>query len=210
MAQTDKQDQPVDELCLNGTNIAILVTNGFEQVELTGPREAFEKAGALTKIISASQGKVQGFHHDVRGDQFDVNLSFDQADPQDFDALLLPGGVINSDAIRMIPEAQRFVQGMQRDGKPIAVICHGGWLLVSAGLVKGRTMTSWPTLHDDIANAGGNWVDREVVQDGNLISSRKPADIPAFSKKAIEVLAQRIKASVRGTENEQIGVGASS
>ncbi len=199
-----------NEQAMEGRNIAILVTDGVEQIELTGPREAVERTGASCRIISEKRGKVQGFHHVEKGDQFDVDLVFDEADPQDFDAVLLPGGVVNSDYIRIIPAAQRFVQGMQNDGKPIAVICHGGWLLVSAGLVKGRTMTSWPTLQDDIRNAGGNWVDREVQVDGNLISSRKPADVPAFSQKLIEVLAQRVEKNVRGKEDEQMGVGASS
>jgi protease I len=199
-----------NEQAISGINIAILVTHGFEQVELTGPREALEQAGASNRIISDKHGKVQGFNHDEKADKFDVDLVFDEADPQDFDAVLLPGGVFNSDNIRMIPGAQRFVQGMQKEGKPIAVICHGGWLLVSAGLVKGRTMTSWPSLQDDIRNAGGNWVDQEVQVDGNLVSSRKPADIPAFNQKVIEVLAQRVQKNVRGKEDEQIGVGPGS
>jgi protease I len=199
-----------NEQALNGITIAILVTDGFEQVEMTEPRTAFEKAGALTKVISQKHGKVQGFRHDEKADQFDVDLAFDEADAQDFDAVLLPGGVFNSDQIRVIEPARRFVQGMQREGKPIAVICHGGWLLVSAGLVKGRTMTSWPSLQDDIRNAGGEWLDQEVVRDNNLVSSRKPADIPAFNQKAIELIAERVRASVKGTEDEQIGFGASS
>jgi protease I len=199
-----------DEQAISGINIAILVTEGFEQVELTGPRDALEQAGAIVRIISDKHGKVQGFNHDEKADEFDVDLIFDEADTTEFDAVLLPGGVFNSDNIRMIPGAQRFVQGMQKDGKPIAVICHGGWLLVSAGLVKGRTMTSWPSLQDDIRNAGGNWVDQEVQVDGNLVSSRKPADIPAFNRKVIEVLAQRVKKNVRGTEDEQFGVGPGS
>lgn len=206
MAQTSSVSEPN----LTGSNIAILVTDGFEQVEMTQPRKAFEKSGAITKIISGRHGKVQGFHHDTKADQFEVDLAFDEADPEDFDAVLLPGGVMNSDQIRDVPEAQRFVQGMQQEGKPIAVICHGAWLLVSAGLAKDRTLTSWPSLRDDIANAGGSWVDQEVVQDGNLVSSRKPADIPAFSRKAIDVMAQRVKAGVHGTADERMGVGAGS
>jgi protease I len=192
-----------NEQLLNGASVAILVTDGFEQVELTGPRDALEAAGAGTKIISERHGKVQGFHHDVRADQFDIHLTFDEAYPQDFDAVLLPGGVMNSDQIRIIPEAQRFVTGMQQDGKPIAAICHGAWLLVSAELARGKTMTSWPTLRDDIRNAGGIWVDQEVVVDGNLITSRKPSDIPAFSQKVVEALSQRISASVHGTRDQQ-------
>jgi protease I len=194
---------------LSGMNIAILVTDGFEQIEFTDPRHAFEQQGASIKVISSKPGQVQGFHHDTKADQFNVDLSFAEADPKEFDAVLLPGGVMNGDQIRAIPEAQRFVQAMDEDNKTIAVICHGGWLLVSAGLVDGRTMTSWPTLQDDIRRAGGNWVDQEVVVDGNLISSRKPGDIPAFSQKAVEAIAQRVQASARGTRDENSGIGLS-
>jgi protease I len=141
-------------------------------------------------VISAKRGKVRGMNHDVKADAFDVDATFGEASPDEFDAVLLPGGVMNSDQIRVVPEAQRFVQAMQQSGKPIFVICHGAWLLVSAGLLKGRTLTSWPTLQDDIRNAGGNWVDEEVIVDGRLVSSRKPGDIPAFNAKALEMLAQ--------------------
>jgi protease I len=199
------------EQILGGMNVAILVTDDFEQVELTGPREALDHAGASSKIISNKRGKVQGFNHDVKADQFDVDMSFDEADPDDFDAVLLPGGAINADQIRIIPQAQQFVQRMQQDGKPIAAICHAPWLLVSAGLVKGRTLTSWPTLQDDIRNAGGNWIDQQVVVDANLVTSRKPADIPAFNDKMLELLSQRLNMSARGTQDEQsrgIGVGS--
>lgn len=195
------------EQILSGMNIAILVTDGFEQVELTGPRTALDQAGALTKIISNARGKIQGFNHDEKADQFDVDLTFDEAYPQDFDAVLLPGGALNADQIRIIPAAQHIVQGVQKDNKPIAVICHGAWLLVSAGLVKDRTLTSWPTLQDDIRNAGGNWIDQEVAVDGNLISSRKPADIPAFNQKFMATLAQRSKASRRGAQDLEAGAG---
>lgn len=173
------------------------------------PRAALESVGATTKIISSKHGKVD-FNHDVGADQSDVDLSFDEAYLQDFDAVLLFGGRLNAQQIKSIPEMQRMVQGMQQDGKPIAIICHAAWLLVSAGLVNGRTLTNWPTLPDDILNAGGNWVDQEVVVDRKLISSRKPDDIPAFSRKIVETLAQRVKESVRGTQNEQAEAGASS
>lgn len=198
------------ETRLNGLTVAILVTDGFEQVELTGPKEALEQAGASTRIISTKEGKVRGFNHDEKADEFDVAMTFANAVPADFDALLLPGGVMNGDQLRMVPEARAFAQAMQEDGKPIAVICHGGWLLVSAGLVKGRTMTSWPSLQDDIRNAGGDWVDQEVAQDSNLISSRKPADIPAFSKALMQALTLRVKDSARGSADQQkgaVGVG---
>jgi len=192
---------------LNGMTIAILVTDGFEQSEFTEPRTALEQQGAVTKVISANRGKVQGFHHDEKGDQFDVDLAFGEASSQDFDAVLLPGGVMNGDQIRIIPEAQNFVREMDEQGKPIAAICHGGWLLVSSGLAEGRTMTSWPTLQDDIRNAGGNWVDQEVVVDGNLVTSRKPGDIPAFNAKLVDKLFERLTAGVHGAHDEQRGIG---
>lgn len=203
MAQTN------DEQSLGGLNIGILVTDGFEQVELTGPREALQNAGATTRIVSSQHGKVQGFNHDAKADQFDVDMTFDEAASENFDAVLLPGGALNSDQIRAIPAAQQIVQGMQEEGKPIAVICHGAWLLVSAGLVKGRTMTSWPTLQDDIRNAGGQWVDQEVVVDGNWVSSRKPDDIPAFNQAFLDLLTQRVNTSLHGAPDQQAGIGLS-
>lgn len=206
MAQADTEQA---EQVIGGINIAILVTDGFEQVELTGPREALENAGATTRIVSSRHGKVQGFNHDIKADQFDVDLTFEEAASEDFDAVLLPGGVLNSDQIRVIPEAQRIVQDMHEDGKPIAVICHGAWLLVSSGLVNGRTMTSWPTLQDDIRNAGGRWVDQEVAVDGNLVSSRKPSDIPKFNQALIDLLKQRVNASLHGSQDQQTGIGLS-
>lgn len=199
----------MDNAVLNGVHIAILVTDGFEQIEFTEPKKALEREGAITKVISSRRGKVQGYHHDAKGDQFDVDLTFDDANPEDFDAVLLPGGVVNSSRIREIPEAQNFVQAADEQGKPIAVICHGAWLLVSAGLTDGKTLTSWPSLQDDIRNAGGNWIDEEVVVDGKWISSRKPDDIPAFNQKMIEVIAGRMQEHVRGTSDEQ-GVGSAS
>ncbi|MBC7503211.1 MAG: type 1 glutamine amidotransferase [Herminiimonas sp.] len=195
---------------LAGLTIAALVTDGFEQVELTGPRIALEEAGASVRIVSTKRGKVQGFNHDAKADQFDVDLTFDEADAEEFDALLLPGGVMNSDQIRTLAQAQKIAAGMQESGRPVAVICHGAWLLISAKLVKGKTLTSWPSLQDDLRNAGANWVDQEVVVDGNLISSRKPDDIPAFSAKLIDVLAGRLMAQARGTQDQVRGVGAGS
>lgn len=205
MARIDPGKEP-----LHGLNIAILVMDGFEQVELTGPREALEKAGAQTRLVSQKHGMVRGFKHVDKGDEFEVDLDFDEAESDDFDGVLLPGGVVNADQMRMIPRAQEFVRDMQRDDKPIAVICHGAWLLISAGLTKDRTLTSWPSLQDDVRNAGGRWIDRAVVQDGNLISSRKPDDLPAFNAKMIEVMAQRVRDSVRGTPDERPDIGATS
>ena len=188
--------------------VAILVTDGFEQIELTGPKDALEQQGYQTAIIS-NKPSVQGFHHHDRGNEFRADLGFDRADAKDFDAVLLPGGVINGDQLRVIPEAQRFVRDMDDDGKPVFVICHGGWLLVSAGLVDGRTMTSWPTLRDDILNAGGDWVDSEAVVDGNWVSSRKPDDIPAFNRKMLDLLQQKQAGTLQSRRGGQQGIGLS-
>ncbi|MEP6791137.1 MAG: type 1 glutamine amidotransferase domain-containing protein [Ramlibacter sp.] len=184
---------------LGGLSVAILAVNGFEQVEMTGPREALEELGVMTRLVSVNPGQIQGMHHDRPGDMFDVDLTFDKAEADAFDAVLLPGGVKNADTIRSSVHAQQFVQAIDREGKPLAVICHGPWLLISAGLVKGRTLTSWPSLEADVRNAGGRWVDEAAVVDGNWVSSRKPADIPAFNARFMELLAQRVKESVRGT-----------
>lgn len=173
---------------LQGKRVAILVTDGFEQVELTGPRDALEQAGARTDIISAAPGKVTGWNHTTPADEFSVDNTFDSIRIEDYDALLLPGGVVNSDNIRSNEMAQELVRDAARANRTIAVICHGSWLLISAGVVQGKTITSWPSLTDDLKNAGANWVDQQVVVDGDLISSRKPDDIPAFSKAVIEAL----------------------
>ena len=175
---------------LDGLTVAFLVADLFEQVELTEPRRALEAAGAKTVIVSHDGPVVRGMHHEKIGDRFDVDADLAQADPARYDALVLPGGTMNADALRVVESAQRFVQAMQDANKPIAVICHGPWLLVSAGLVPGRTLTSWPSLQDDIRNAGGTWVDREVVVDANWISSRKPADLPAFNRELLQAVAR--------------------
>jgi protease I len=175
---------------LRGKTIAILATDGFEQVELTRPREAFEQAGAKTVLVSLKAGKIQGFNHFEKGDSFDVDLTLDQADVNSFDGLLLPGGVHNPDKLRSTPEAVDFVKSFADSGKPIAAICHGPWTLIEAGVVRGRTMTSYPSIKTDLKNAGANWVDREVVVDNGLVTSRKPDDIPAFVVKAIEELSE--------------------
>jgi deglycase len=176
---------------LNGCKVAVLAVDGFEQAELVEPKRALVEAGATVHVISAKPGKIQGFKHVDKGDAVDVDSTFDNAKADDYDAVVLPGGVVNGDAIRVLPQAQAFIQAANNAKKPIAVICHGTWLPVSAGIIKGRTVTSWPTLQDDIRNAGGTWVDREVVEDGNLISSRKPDDIPAFNKTLIAQLTKR-------------------
>ncbi len=175
---------------LDGMRVAILVSNYFEQVELTEPRKALEQAGAQTQLVAPKPGEVQGMNHVDKADRFPVDLTLDQADPDQFDAVLLPGGVVNADALRMEPKAQEFVKKIQQAGKPLAVICHGPWLLVSSGLVKDRTLTSYYTLQDDIRNAGGRWEDREVVRDRNWVSSRWPRDIPAFNREMLALLAE--------------------
>ncbi|MGF0240424.1 type 1 glutamine amidotransferase domain-containing protein [Rhodococcus sp. IEGM1300] len=174
---------------LNGKRVAILVTDGFEQVELTGPKQALEQAGATVEILSDKEGQVKGWNHDKPADDFNVDQTFKAASIEQYDAVVLPGGVQNSDTIRIDLDAQHLVKTGTSAGKPIAVICHGGWLLVSAGLVRGKTMTSYKTLKDDLENAGVNWVDKEVVTDGKLISSRQPDDIPAFNRELISALS---------------------
>ncbi len=175
---------------LDGLTVAILVSDLFEQAELTGPKRALEAAGARTVIVSDQGPTVHGMHHDQRGDAFEVDVPLARARPEDFDALVLPGGTFNADQLRMVEAAQRFVQAFDDARKPIGVICHGPWLLVSAGLMEGRTLTSWPSLQDDIRNAGGNWVDREVMVDMNWVSSRKPDDLPAFNRELVAALAR--------------------
>ncbi|CAD6547111.1 Putative cysteine protease YraA [Paraburkholderia kirstenboschensis] len=176
---------------LDGLKVAILAVDGFEQAELVDPKRALAEAGATVHVISAKPGKIQGFKHVDKGDTVEVDSTFDKAIADDYDAVVLPGGVVNGDAIRLLPQAQAFVKAADSAKKPIAVICHGTWLPVSAGIIKGRTVTSWPSLQDDIRNAGGTWVDQEVVEDNNLISSRKPDDIPAFNKALIGQLSKR-------------------
>lgn len=173
---------------LKGKRVAILVTDGFEQVELTGPKEALEKAGATAEIISSSNGEVTGWNHTTPATKFHVDNTFDSIRMDDYDAVLLPGGVVNSDTIRTDEMAQELVRDAARANKTIAVICHGAWLLASADLVKGKRMTSWPSLTVDLKNAGAQWVDEQVVIDGHLISSRKPDDIPAFSEALVKAL----------------------
>jgi protease I len=174
---------------LQGMRIAALVDDRFEQVELTGPKKALEEAGAKVDIVSP-KAQLTGMKHFDVADKFKTDVPLDRADAKDYDAVLLPGGVINADMLRIVSAAQRFVKEIAGEQKPVAVICHGSWLLISSGLVRGRTMTSWPTLQDDLRNAGAHWVDQEVVADGNWVSSRKPDDIPAFNREIIKVFAE--------------------
>lgn len=174
----------------NALTVAILAVDGFEQVELANPRQAIRDAGGRAVIVSAAKGAIQGMNHDEKGDTFDVDLTFAEAEAEleKFHAVVLPGGVVNADEIRMHPKAQAIVKGFAAADKPIAVICHGAWLLISAGLVKGRKITSFPSLKDDLVNAGAQWRDAEVVEDGRLISSRTPDDLPAFNKALLKQL----------------------
>ena len=176
---------------LQGRRVAILAADGVEQVELEKPRQAVLDEGATVELVSLDTGEIQAMNGDIdKGDRFAVDRKVADVEIGDFDALLLPGGTMNADSLRMVESAQRFAQAFEAARKPIGVICHGPWLLVSAGLVQGRTLTSWPTLQDDIRNAGGTWVDREVVVDTNWVSSRKPDDLPAFNRELIAALAR--------------------
>lgn len=177
---------------LEGKRVAILVANGFEQVELTGPRKALNDAGAETVIVSPEDDTVRGWEHTEWGDDFDVELSLDEADPDDFDALHLPGGVMNPDTMRRNESAQRFVRSFFEAGKPVGVICHGAWTLIDAGVVEGRRLTSYHTIQSDLKNAGANWVDEEVVVDKGLVSSRNPDDLPAFERKLVEEVGEGV------------------
>lgn len=175
---------------LKGKTIAFLATDGVEQVELTEPWQAMEGAGAKVELISLGSGEIQGYNHLDKGDTFKVDRTVSEADPADYDGLVLPGGVANPDALRMNDDAVKFARGFFDRDLPVAAICHAPWLLVEAGVVEGRTVTSWPSLQTDIRNAGGRWVDQEVVVDEGLTTSRKPDDLPAFTAKAIEEFAE--------------------
>ncbi len=175
---------------LAGRRVAALVTHGFEQSELLEPKRALEAAGATVDIIAPAGGTVRGWRNHEWGDSVPVTQTLDDADMTDYDAMLLPGGVMNADALRMDPRAVAFVREMFDDGKPIAVICHGPWTLIDAGVTYGLRLTSWPSLKRDLSNAGADWVDAEVVVDRGVVSSRKPADLSAFNRKMIEEFAQ--------------------
>ena len=175
---------------LKGKRVAALVDNGFEQVELTGPKHALEQEGAIVDIVSPQATEVKGWQHKAWGDTFQVDRPLSKATSGDYDALLLPGGVMNPDKLRMNEEAVNFVREFVRSRKPIAAICHGPWTLIDAEGVRGRKMTSWPSLRTDLRNAGAHWVDEQVVVDNGLVTSRKPDDIPAFNAKAIEEIAE--------------------
>jgi deglycase len=178
-------DQKID-----GIKVAILVTDGFEEVELVEPRKALDQAGAKTSIVSPKEDKVRSWNLKEWGGDFPVDLPLNRARVENFDALLLPGGVINPDHLRMEPSAVQFVRAFFEAGKPVAAICHGPWTIIEAGQARGKRMASWPSLKTDIRNAGAEWVDQQVVTDGNLVTSRKPDDIPAFNQAIIQLFSQ--------------------
>jgi protease I len=185
---------------LKGKTIAILATDGFEQVELTQPKQALEAAGAKTQVVSPTPKKIKGWNKKDWGDEVQVDVELKSADPSRYDALLLPGGVMNPDQLRMNPEAVNFARYFIDQGKPVAAICHGPWMLVETGAVRGRTITSWPSLKTDIKNAGGTWVDEEVVLSNGVVTSRKPDDIPAFNRQMIDLFA---KGSAKGETSQR-------
>lgn len=176
---------------LHNMKVAVLATDGVEEVELTEPVKALKDAGARVEIINHKQMPIQAFRHHDKGAMIGVDHSIDEVDPSDYDALLLPGGTLNADRMRRDPRVIRFIQVFDKENKPIAAICHAPWELVSAGIAKGRKLTSYESIQDDLRNAGAEWVDQEVVVDGNLVTSRKPADIPAFDREMIKLFSQQ-------------------
>jgi len=187
---------------LHGKRIAILATNGVEQVEMTEPRKALDEAGAKTELVSPAKGKLQAWRHMEKGDQFPVDVELSAADANNYDALVLPGGVANPDQLRMLPHAVEFVRNFFEHDKPVGAICHAPWMLIEAGAVRGRTVTSWPSLQTDLKNAGAKWVDREVVEDNGLVTSRKPDDLPAFNRKIVELFSHTAR---REREPQHVG-----
>lgn len=198
---------------LQGKTVALLVEHGFEQVELTSPREALEQAGAHTHIVSPQSPVVKGWQHTEWGDELAVDVGLAEADPTRYDALVLPGGVMNPDYLRTNPQALEFVRAFFAAGKPVGAICHGPWTLIDAGVVRGRTITSYPSIKTDLHNAGAHWVDEEVVRDNGLISSRNPNDLPAFNAALVEEFARershhQLSDSAHGSFAESAGQGA--
>lgn len=175
---------------LNGKTIAFLLTDGFEQSEFVKPWEAVKAAGANVELVSLKNGQIQGMNHDEKADKFDVDKTVDAVSADEYDGLVLPGGVQNPDTLRMNETAVNFVRDFFNQQKPVAAICHGPWTLVEADVVRGRTVTSWPSVKTDLVNAGANWVDQECVCDNGLVTSRNPDDLPAFCKKAVEEFAE--------------------
>ncbi|HZR65765.1 MAG TPA: type 1 glutamine amidotransferase domain-containing protein [Terriglobales bacterium] len=184
---------------LAGVRVAILATDGVEDAELKEPRKALDAAGAQTVLIAPKAGEIYSMKHHDKAEKYKVDMTLDQANPEQFDAVLLPGGALNADTIRVHPRAQQFVRAMDESGGPIAVICHAPWLLVSADLIRGRILTSYHTIQDDLRNAGAKWQDEELVRDKNWISSRQPSDIPAFNRAMIELYSEVKKGAMERT-----------
>jgi protease I len=184
---------------LPGKRVAILATDGVEQVELTEPRKALDAAGANTKVVSPKSGSIKGWNHTDWGEPIKVDVTLQSTSPDDYDALLLPGGVMNPDHLRTNENAVNFVRAFFEAGKPVAAICHGPWMLVEADVIRGRNVTSWPSLQTDLRNAGARWTDSQVVTDHGLVTSRKPDDIPAFNKKMIEEFAEGVHEEQRAS-----------
>ncbi len=182
-------------------SVAILATDGFEQSELFEPLKAMKDAGVQVKIVSLKTGKIKGWNEKDWGKEIDVDMVVDDADVEKFDALVLPGGVINPDQLRINKQAMRFVQEFDEAGKPIAAICHGPWSLIEAGIVKGKTVTSWPSLKTDLKNAGAEWIDTKCSVDGNLITSRNPGDLPAFNQAILDALSKEMVSQSKATES---------
>jgi protease I len=205
-----KEDEPMNQE-LNSKRVAILVTDGFEQVELTEPKAALEKAGAKLAIVAPKDGEVKGWDETDWGKSFPVDVSLDSANANDYDGLLLPGGVMNPDKLRRNQKALSFVRAFFEAGKPVAAICHGPWTLIDAGVAKGRRLTSYESIQMDLKNAGAEWVDQEVVVDNGLVTSRKPSDLPKFIEKMIEEFGEGIhqqekKSAFAGREMAGSGV----
>ena len=190
---------------LSGKTIAVLATDGVEQVELTEPVKALKAAGAEVHVVAPKAGSIQGFKHHDKADRIPVDTALDRADASRYAALVLPGGVINPDALRLEPRAIEFVRAFLQAGKPIAAICHGPWTLIDADLVRGRTLRSYESIQTDLRNAGANWVDREVVVDQGLVTSRKPDDIPAFNRKMVEEFAEGVHEGQRSGQPARAG-----
>ena len=203
-----EQDQQQQKQTLQGKKVAILVADGFEQVELTGPRQALDAAGAQTRVVSPKKDKVRAWNSTNWGDELKVDVPLEQARPEDFDALLLPGGVMNPDTLRMDDKAVDFAAAFFEAGKPVASICHGPWMVIETGAAMGRRIAAWPSLKTDLANAGAEWVDEEVCVDGNLVTSRKPDDIPAFNREMLALFAKSPEALGEAQGEERAGEAA--
>jgi protease I len=191
---------------LSSLRIAILATDGVEQIELTSPRDALEAAGAEVDVVSPKSGQIQGYNHHEKGDQIDVDAELEMVNPQDYDALVLPGGVVNPDTLRINDQAIAFIRSFVKDEKPIAAICHGPWTLIDAEAVHGKRMTSWPSLKTDLTNAGATWEDETVIRDDLIVTSRKPDDLPDFNREMVALFAEQKEAGTHAKKADQPSV----